>query len=136
MTFQNVKNLSMKLLKSCNNKKKIRDYKSKLCYKLQFMPSLFDEHDQIPKERLLTVITLIMIIEHKRLGLDEIVKVTGMSISDSLQSMQNLVNLRLVKVEPDITSIPFFELIDELEARNYLENSGVNPNTAYETVKN
>ena len=100
------------------------------------MPSLFDEHDQIPKERLLTVITLIMIIEHKRLGLDEIVKVTGMSISDSLQSMQNLVNLRLVKVEPDITSIPFFELIDELEARNYLENSGVNPNTAYETVKN
>ena len=59
-------------------------------------------------------------IEDKRLGLDEIVKQTGMSIIDTLQSMQKLVNLRLVKVKPDITSIPFFELIDEKKARNYL----------------
>ena len=92
------------------------------------MPSLIDGKNAIPRNRLLTAIALIMIMEHKILVLDELMKATGMSFKQSINIMQNLVNTRLVEVLPTRKSIPSFKLINEGDAKNFLELAGVHEN--------
>ena len=92
------------------------------------MPSLVDGKNTIPRNRLLTAIALIMIMEHKILVLDELMKATGMSFKESINIMQNLVNTRLVEVLPTTKSIPSFKLINEKDAKKFLELAGVYEN--------
>ncbi|MHA2032010.1 MAG: hypothetical protein ACW99A_02475 [Candidatus Kariarchaeaceae archaeon] len=92
------------------------------------MPSLIDGKSSIPRNRLLTAIALIMIVEHKTLVLDELMKATGMSFKESIDIMQNLVNTRLVEVIPTKKSIPSFKLINEGEAQKFLELAGIYEN--------
>ena len=92
------------------------------------MPSLVQNNESIPRERLLTVIALIMILEHKELGLDELMKATGMTFPEAISSKQNLVNTRLISVIPSNKKVPSFALIDEDEGYKFLELAGINPN--------
>lgn len=92
------------------------------------MPSLIDGKNAIPRNRLLTAIALIMIMEHKTLVLDELMKATGMSFKQSINIMQNLVNTRLVEVLPTTKSIPSFKIINEEDAKKFLELAGVYEN--------
>lgn len=92
------------------------------------MPNLVNDSSTIPKNRLLTAIALIMIIEHKVLILDELMKATGMLFKEAIGVMQNLVNTRLVEVIPTTKNIPSFKLINETDARNFLELAGIYEN--------
>lgn len=92
------------------------------------MPSLINDKSTIPRNRLLTGIALIMIMEHKILVLDELMKATGMSFKEAIGIMQNLVNTRLVEVIPTTKSIPSFKLINERDAKSFLELAGIYEN--------
>ena len=92
------------------------------------MPSLINDKSTIPRNRLLTGIALIMIMEHKILVLDELMKATGMSFKEAIGIMQNLVNTRLVEVIPTTKSIPSFKLINETDAKSFLELAGIYEN--------
>jgi len=89
------------------------------------MPDLIKENQSYSKDRLLTAISLIMLIEHQELSLAEVIHATGMDFSDIRSALQNLVNLRLVQVIPTQNGIPRFQLLDLEEAQNYLEVLGV-----------
>ena len=90
------------------------------------MPDLINENQSYSKDRLLTAICLIMLIEHNELSLSEVLHATGMEFNDIRAALQNLVNLRLVRVIPTSNSIPRFRMEDKLEAKKYLEVLGVN----------
>lgn len=90
------------------------------------MPDLINENQSYSKDRLLTAICLIMLIEHKELSLSEVIHATGMDFGDIRAALQNLVNLRLIRVIPTNNSIPRFRLQEDEEAREYLEVLGVN----------
>lgn len=90
------------------------------------MDPVENKSSHIPKARLLTVIALVMIIEHKILSLDELIRATGMSFQEAIESMQNLVNTRLIEVIHSKSNIPSFKLINAEEATNFLELTGIN----------
>jgi hypothetical protein len=98
-------------------------------YEKVVMSGLLNPENPQSKVRLLTAICLIMIVEHKKLSLADVVNATGMSFGEIRQALQNLVNLRLVKVLPTADGIPHFELLDEAEAREYLRVTGVSQNS-------
>ena len=83
------------------------------------MPDLISGTEKIPKDRLVTIICLIMIIEHLKLNLEEIIQATGMTFGECRSAMQNLVNVKLVSVHPTDRGIPYFKLIDEKAANEY-----------------
>jgi hypothetical protein len=89
-----------------------------------YMPGISEEQMVIPKNRLLTVISLIMLIEHKELGLDEIMKTTGMKFHEARSTMQNIVNIRLADVIPTNKGIPRFKIIDEQSAKKFVKLAG------------
>jgi hypothetical protein len=89
------------------------------------MPDLINEDEIVSKERLITTICLIMILEHEKLGLEELINATGMSFNEIRSAAQNLVNLRLVHVIPTAQNIPQFKLINANDAREYLHKMGV-----------
>ncbi len=88
------------------------------------MPGISDDENVIPKERLLTVICLIMVLEHNELGLDEVIRATGMNFEEARNAMQNIVNIRLIEVIPTNKGIPSFKLIDEEGAQDFLKLTG------------
>jgi len=90
------------------------------------MPDLINEDQSYSKDRLLTAICLIMLIEHENLRLSEVIQATGMEFNDIRAALQNLVNVRLVQVIPTQSGIPRFTIIDHEEAVAYLEVLGVN----------
>ncbi|MHA2251934.1 MAG: hypothetical protein ACXAD7_16340 [Candidatus Kariarchaeaceae archaeon] len=89
------------------------------------MPSISDEQAIIPKNRLLTAISLIMLLEHKELGLDEVITATGMNFNEAINAMQNIVNIRLAEVIPTNKGIPRFRLVDETGANQFLSIAGI-----------
>ncbi|MHA2502599.1 MAG: hypothetical protein ACXAE3_07010 [Candidatus Kariarchaeaceae archaeon] len=90
------------------------------------MADLISENANFSKERLLTAICLIMMIEHKKLSLSDIIHATGMEFNDIRAAMQNLVNLRLISVLPTQSGIPQFQTLNLDDAREYLHVLGVN----------
>ena len=95
------------------------------------MSDLVNENSSYSKERLLTAICLIMMIEHHKLSLSDIIHATGMEFNDIRAAMQNLVNLRLLVVIPTQNGIPRFEIIDPKESKSYLEVLGVNTSNTH-----
>ena len=93
------------------------------------MTDLINDSTAYSKERLLTAICLIMMIEHQKLSLSDIIHATGMEFNDIRSAMQNLVNLRLLTVIPTQNGIPQFKMINIEESQSYLETLGVNSDT-------
>ncbi|MDH5400850.1 MAG: hypothetical protein OEZ01_08715 [Candidatus Heimdallarchaeota archaeon] len=90
------------------------------------MPGLLEDNSKISsQDRLFTVICLIMLIEHKELGFEELIKITGLTFTDIRQSIQNLINLRLIEVIPNNLKVPKFKIINEQESKQFLETTGI-----------
>ncbi len=88
------------------------------------MSSIIEKDGIIPKQRLFTVICLIMILEYETLDLEELIKVTGLSLDDILQATKNLVSLKLIKVYPTFKGVPKFNIINKNEAEKFIKMAG------------
>lgn len=85
------------------------------------MPNLLSETRRVPKDRIVTIICLIMIIEHQELSLEELIRTTGMTFNECRSATQNLVNVKLITVHPTNKGIPVFKLKDEEAAKEFIE---------------
>ena len=73
------------------------------------------------RTRLFTSICLIMLIEYTVLDFEELVKMTGLSFQELRNVLQNLSNIKVVKVIPNYKLIPRVELLDLKEAQIFLK---------------
>lgn len=89
------------------------------------MTNLIEGNSSVKIEQIRLVITLIMLKEHKKLSLDEILHTTGMDFNEARTALQTLVNLQLIEVIPRSNGIPEFKLENDYEVNKFLKISGV-----------